>query len=119
MSYGPFARDGFEIAAVFDADPSLIGSEVGGRRIRPMEELDQIVREREIMLGIVSVPKEAAQSIAERLIDAGVLGILNFAPVRLDVADRASVVSVDFSARLEQLAFQVSLGLKGSIDGDD
>ena len=119
MSYGPFARDGFEIAAVFDADSSLIGSEVGGHRIRQMEELDQIVREREIMLGIVSVPKEAAQSIAERLIDAGVLGILNFAPVRLDVGDRASVVSVDFSARLEQLAFQVSLGLKGSIDGDD
>ena len=119
LSYGPFARDGFEIAAVFDADSSLIGSEVGGRRIRRMEELDQIVRDREIVLGIISVPKEAAQATAERLIDAGVLGILNFAPVRLDVADRASVVSVDFSARLEQLAFQVSLGLKGSIDGDD
>ena len=119
MSYGPFAREGFEIAAVFDADPSLIGTAVGGRRIRPLDELDQIVREREIMLGIISVPKEAAQTTAERLIGAGVLGILNFAPVRLEVADQASVVSVDFSARLEQLAFQVSLGLKGSIDGDD
>jgi redox-sensing transcriptional repressor len=119
ISYGPFAREGFEIAAVFDADSSLVGSEAGGHRIRRMDELEQIVRDREIMLGIISVPKEAAQSTAERLIEAGVLGILNFAPVRLEVSDRASVVSVDFSARLEQLAFQVSLGLKGSMDGDD
>lgn len=119
MSYGPFAREGFEIAAVFDADPGLVGTEVVDRRIRPMEDLDRLIRERDILLGIVSVPKEAAQATADLLIAAGVLGILNFAPVRLEVGDRASVVTVDFSARLEQLAFQVSLGLKGSIDGDE
>lgn len=119
MSYGPFAREGFEIAAVFDADPGLVGTEVVDRRIRPMEDLDRLIRERAILLGIVSVPKEAAQATADLLIEAGVLGILNFAPVRLEVGDRASVVTVDFSARLEQLAFQVSLGLKGSIDGDE
>ncbi len=119
MSYGPFAREGFEIAAVFDADPRLVGTEVVKRRIRPMADLDRLVRDRDILLGIVSVPKEAAQVTADLLIDAGVLGILNFAPVRLEVGDRASVVTVDFSARLEQLAFQVSLGLKGSIDVDE
>jgi len=119
MSYGPFAREGFEIAAVFDADPGLVGTEVVKRRIRPMADLDRLVRDRDILLGIVSVPKEAAQVTADLLIDAGVLGILNFAPVRLEVGDRASVVTVDFSARLEQLAFQVSLGLKGSIDVDE
>ena len=84
-----------------------------------MQDLDRLIREREILLGIVSVPKEAAQATADRLIEAGVLGILNFAPVHLEVGDRASVVTVDFSARLEQLAFQVSLGLKGSMDGDE
>lgn len=119
MSYGPFAREGFEIAAVFDADPSLVGREVGGHRIHGMDDLDGVVKEREILLGILSVPREAAQEVAERLIDAGVLGLLNFAPVRLEVGDRASVASVDFSSRLERLAFQVSAGLKGSIDGED
>lgn len=119
MSYGPFAREGFEIAGVFDADPDLVGREVGGHPIRSMDELEAIVKEREILLGIVSVPKEAAQNAADQLIAAGVLGLLNFAPVRLEVGDRASVASVDFSSRLERLAFQVSSGLKGSIDGED
>ena len=119
MSYGPFAREGFEIAAVFDANQAIVGQEVGGHRIRPMEDLASIVKERGILLGIVSVPGEAAQDAADRLIEAGVLGLLNFAPVRLEVGDRASVASVDFSSRLERLAFQVSLGLKGPVDGDD
>ena len=61
---------------------------------------------------------EAAQPVAERLIDAGVLGILNFAPVRLDVHDRVAVVDIDLSLTLEQLAFQASLGLTGSLDED-
>ncbi|MFM1833081.1 MAG: Redox-sensing transcriptional repressor Rex [Planctomycetota bacterium] len=119
MSYGPFAREGFEICAVFDASPEMVGREVGGHRIRPMEDLEMLVRERGILLGIVAVPREAAQEVADRLIEAGVLGLLNFAPTRLDVGDRASVASVDLSSRLERLAFQVSLGLKGSIDAED
>jgi redox-sensing transcriptional repressor len=119
MSYGRFAREGFEICAVFDESPEMIGQEVGGHRIRPMEDLEMLVRERGILLGIVAVPLEAAQAVADRLIDAGVLGLLNFAPTRLEVGDRASVASVDLSSRLERLAFQVSLGLKGSIDGED
>ena len=59
---------------------------------------------------------EAAQAVADQLIAAGVPGILNFAPKRLDVKNAVSVVSVDFSVALEQLAFQVSLGFTGSLD---
>jgi redox-sensing transcriptional repressor len=84
-----------------------------------MDDLEAVVREREILLGIVAVPRDSAQAVADRLIDAGVLGLLNFAPTRLEVGDRASVASVDLSSRLERLAFQVSLGLKGSIDAED
>ena len=119
MSYGPFAREGFEVAAVFDANPEIVGLEVAGHTIRPMEDLEAVVKEQGLRLGIVSVPREAAQEVADRLVDAGVLGLLNFAPVRLEVGDRASVASVDFSSRLERLAFQVSAGLKGPIDGED
>jgi len=119
MSYAPFAREGFEIAAVFDSDPTLVGERVGDHRIRPMKDIEEIVRERNILLGIVSVPGDAAQEVADRLIEAGVLGLLNFAPTRLEVGDRASVASVDFSSRLERLAFQVSAGLKGPIESED
>ena len=119
ISYGPFAREGFQITAVFDADPGLVGKTVDGQEILPMEKLEDVISDRQILLGIVSVPQEAAQAVADRLVDAGVLGLLNFAPTRLDVADRASVASVDFSSRLERLAFQVSLGLKGTIDVEE
>ena len=119
ISYSSFTREGFQIAAVFDADPELVGGMVEGHEILPMERLAEVVSERQILLGIVSVPQDAAQSVADRLVDAGVLGLLNFAPTRLDVADRASVASVDFSSRLERLAFQVSAGLKGTIDVEE
>lgn len=119
ISYSSFTREGFQISAVFDADPELVGGMVEGHEILPMERLAEVVSERQILLGIVSVPQDAAQSVADRLVDAGVLGLLNFAPTRLDVADRASVASVDFSSRLERLAFQVSAGLKGTIDVEE
>ena len=119
ISYGPFAREGFQIAAVFDADENLVGETVEGQTILPMDRLEEVISDRQILLGIVSVPQEAAQDVADRLVEAGVLGLLNFAPTRLDVADRASVASVDFSSRLERLAFQVSVGMKGTIDVEE
>ncbi len=119
MAYHRFRHKGFEIVAAFDDDPKVVGQVVAGLRVQPMGELPKTVREREIEIGIVAVPAGAAQSVTDRLIDAGVMGILNFAPVRLDVHDRVSIISVDFSVSLEQLAFQVSLGLKGSLDEEE
>ena len=116
MAHQRFRRKGFDVVAVFDNDPRVIGQDVGGRRVRPLEDLAQIVADCDVKIGIVTVPADAAQHAADALIEAGVLGILNFAPVRLDVHDAVSVTSVDFSVALEQLAFQVSLGLTGSLD---
>lgn len=118
MAYGRFRRKGFDIVAVFDGDPEVVGTEIAGHKVRPMDDLPGLIREREIRIGIVAVPAAAAQAVADELITAGVRGILNFAPVRLDVHDKVAVVSVDFFIALEQLAFQVSLGLTGSLDED-
>lgn len=114
--YGRFQRKGFHIVAIFDADPTVIGTNVAGHRVRPMGDLPKLVKQRQIKLAIIAVPAEAAQTVADQLIVAGVVGILNFAPVRLDVHDAVSVGDVDLSVALEQLAFQASLGLKGSLD---
>lgn len=116
MAYQRFRRKGFDVVAVFDSDPKVIGQFISNHHVRPMSDLPKLVRERSIKIGVVAVPAASAQAVAEELIAAGVMGILNFAPIRLDVHDRVSVVSVDFSVALEQLAFQVSLGLTGSLD---
>jgi redox-sensing transcriptional repressor len=116
MAYPRFRPKGFEIVAVFDHDEKVIGRTIVGHEVRPMKDLPHLVRQRDIKLGILAVPKTGAQDAADALIEAGVIGILNFAPVRLNVRDAASVVSVDFSVSLEQLAFQASLGLTGSLE---
>ena len=116
MAYDRFRRKGFDVVAVFDSSPEVIGSVIAGHEVRALGDLDRLVKDRQIKLGIVAVPAPAAQQVCDQLIDAGVLGILNFAPVRLEGRDRVSIVSVDLSVSLEQLAFQVSLGLTGSLD---
>jgi redox-sensing transcriptional repressor len=110
MSYGRFGRTGFAMVAVFDDDASVVGSSVAGHVVRPVSDLPRVVRDRDVKIGVIAVPAEAAQSVADALIRTGVQGILNFAPVRLDAQDRVSIVSVHLSVALEQLAFQISLG---------
>ena len=119
MAYQRFRQKGFQIVAVFDANPAVIGQVISGHHVRPMNDLPTLVAERDIKIGILAVPAETAQEVANALIDAGVMGILNFAPIRLDVRDAVGITSVDFSVALEQLAFQVSLGMTGSLDEQD
>jgi len=116
MPYARFRRKGFDIVAVFDRDPEVVGTVIAGHKVRPMSDLPALVRERNILIGIIAVPAEGAQEVADELVAAGVKGILNFAPVRLELNDQVSIASVDFLLSLEQLAFQVSLGLTGSLE---
>ena len=118
LSYDHFTMGDFHIAAVFDSNDRAIGREYGGREIQPMDRMGELVQHHEIMLGIIAVPAPAAQVVADHMIEAGITGILNFAPRRLEVGDDVSITSVDFTLALEQLAFQVSLGLSGSLDDD-
>jgi redox-sensing transcriptional repressor len=105
-----FNRKGFRIVAVFDTDRAKIGQAVPsleGVRIQPIAEIGTAVRDKDIRLAIIAVPAEAAQDIADRLLAAGIRGLLNFAPVSLDVRSAVAVSSVDLAVQLEQLSFQV------------
>jgi len=105
-----FARKGFRIVGIFDTDPRKIGQPVHSLDDLVIESIDRlaaVVRERSARLAIVAVPAEAAQDIADRLTAAGIKGLLNFAPVSLDVKSRVAVSSVDLAVQLEQLSFQV------------
>jgi redox-sensing transcriptional repressor len=119
VSYDRFRREGFEMVAVFDGNPALAGSDVGGMKVRPMADLSAVVAAERINLGIVAVPRDAAQQVADALVAAGVRGILNFAPRRIEVREGIGIVSVDFTVALEQLAFQVAFGRDGADPMDE
>jgi redox-sensing transcriptional repressor len=110
LRYRGFQQRGFRIVALFDADPSKVGLEVDGLTIYSMGEIPSVVPTTGADLGLITVPSEAAQSVADALVAAGVKGILNFAPITLRLPRRVSLVSVDLTVQLEQLAFLVQFG---------
>ena len=103
-----FRERGFRIVALFDTDPRKEGLTAGGLKVRPMWDLERAVRELGITIGIVAVPPRSGQRVADQLVAAGVRGILNFAPVRLQVPDAIEVRSLDFAVELQKLAFLVA-----------
>jgi redox-sensing transcriptional repressor len=107
IRYRGFRKQGFEIAAVFDADPKLEGKSIAGIPVRPVRDLSKVVRELAIKIAILAVPAEAAADAAKKCVDAGVRGILNFAPVRLALPESVVVHPVDLALQLEQLAFRM------------
>lgn len=102
MAYRGFAAQGFDIVAVYDADPQRVGASAGGVDVRPVSELSAADA---IDIGVIATPVRAAQDVADALVAAGVRGILNFAPTVISVPERVRVEAVDFLAGLKRLAF--------------
>src|SRR5690242_4835247 len=86
-----FADHGFQMVAIFDADPDKIGSDVGGQTVRPIENLEQIVKDEDIVVGVLAVPGRAAQEIADELVAAGVKIIFNYSEALLQVPPEVTV----------------------------
>ena len=107
VGYRGFRRQGFHIVAIFDVDQAKIGQTIEGIRVQHLNKLHRAVADRTIAMGIVAVPAEAAQGVADELVRAGVKGILNFAPVPLSVPAGVKLISVDLAIQLESLAYQV------------
>ena len=107
MAYRGFASKGFQLAAVFDNDPSKVGKKQGAFPVQPLSELEPTIRAHNIKLAMIAVPADVAQDVADQLIDAGIRGLLNFAPVSLTVPAQIAINSVDLAVQLEQLSFQV------------
>lgn len=104
-SYKGFSERGFRITALFDVDDEVVGSEVGGIKVRHLDELKEAVTEDGICIGIIATPPMAAQEVAEHFVDAGVKSILNFAPAVVNVAPDVNVRKVDLSIELQILSF--------------
>lgn len=104
-SYKGFGERGFSIQALFDIDDSTIGEEVAGMTVRHVDELKEVAAEQDVSIGIIATPPGAAQETAERLVDAGVKSILNFAPAHVNVPPNVTVRKVDLSIELQILSF--------------
>jgi redox-sensing transcriptional repressor len=103
--YAGFANRGFRISALIDADPARVGERINGLEVRHIDELDSIVSELGIAIAVIATPVHAAQSVADRLVAAGVTSILNFAPCVLTVPDGVDVRKVDLAVELQILSF--------------
>ena len=80
-----FADHGFNVVAVFDADPKKAGTKVGGQSVRPIEDADRVIAEEDVLVAVLAVPGEAAQRLADELVAAGVRIIFNYSESLLDV----------------------------------
>lgn len=108
LGYKGFTQRGFRIVAAFDLDPATAGTDIDHVHVYPLESLSEVARDHRMRLGIIAVPATGAQAVADRLVAAGVEGILNFAPVTIAVPESVSIVGVDLAIELEQLAFSVA-----------
>jgi redox-sensing transcriptional repressor len=104
-NYGGFSQRGFRIAALFDADPVRVGQHINGLDIVHVDDMDRVIKEEEITIGIVAVPARNAQEVADRMVAAGITSILNFAPTVLQVPRHISLRKVDLSIELQILSF--------------
>jgi redox-sensing transcriptional repressor len=109
LAYPRFAEEGFELVAVFDRATGVVGRKLAGLTVQPMSAMADTVRRTGAELGIVAVPPSESQQVAERLVAAGIRGVLNFAPRPLKLPPQVAEVAVDFTETLERLAFEVSM----------
>ena len=111
FEYPDFKKRGYDCVAVVDSEPEKIGEKWGERVIRPAEELESLIKELRATLVILAVPASAAQLVAECSVNAGVRGILNFAPVQIQVPEDIPVENVNLVMELEALSFQITRAL--------
>jgi redox-sensing transcriptional repressor len=114
-----FNSDSFTVVAGFDSDPAKIGTAVGAVRVHPLSSLVEVARAASAEMAILTVPAEAAQAAFDAVARAGVLAVLNFAPVSLPSLPGCRVKNVDLRIQLEELVFFLSpergaTGLSGS-----
>jgi redox-sensing transcriptional repressor len=103
--YQGLSQRGFDVVAIYDVDPERIGGRVGQLEVSAAQRIEIDCRRGLFDMAILAVPASAAQSMADRLVSAGVSSILNFAPVRVSVPEEVPVRQVDLSTELQILSY--------------
>jgi redox-sensing transcriptional repressor len=108
VHYKGFSDRGFRIAYVFDNSPEKVGKKVGEFSIRPMSEMQGIVRDRNVKIAMIAVPAEKAHEVANQLIEAGIRAILNYAPINLNVPSNVHVQYIDPVLHMQRMTYYLT-----------
>ena len=107
-NYVNFAPLGFSVVALFDNNEEIIGTQINGIEVQNTTALKRTIKSRKIDIGVISVPDYAAQKVADSLVAAGIKGIWNFAPTKLNVPPTIPLVNEDLSISLSALSYHMS-----------
>jgi len=108
LSYPGFTPDGFHLVAAVDNNPGLVGQNVDGLVVRPVEELNQVVKEYGISIAVVAVPGVDTQGVIDRLVECGVRAILNYAPTTPQVPPDVNIRNIDPVLSLQSMTFYLA-----------
>lgn len=106
-NYMNFEKRGFYVRGIFDCKEDIIGNKVRDMTIMHTDDLEKFIKENDIDIAVLTLPKQGATDIAKRLVDSNITGIWNFAHVDLDVPDNVSVENVHLSDSLMKLSFKI------------
>jgi redox-sensing transcriptional repressor len=107
LRYHAFGNAGFILKGIFDNNPNLIGETIDGVEIQHTKDMLSFIREQHVDIAILAVPKEAANEVSEDLANAGIRGILNFAPLDLEVEKRVRVENIHIIDKMLALSFMM------------
>lgn len=107
-NYKTFGRLGFRTVGLFDVDHRLIGQNVGGVAVTSTTEMQEVIRREGIQIGIITTPASVAQQVADQMVEAGIMGIFSFAPLRLNVPDHVFVFREDLSIGLSRISYYLT-----------
>jgi len=106
--YQGFSDRGFQVVMVFDNDPNKVGLEIGPFQIQSTDLMSQVIREKNIQVALLAVPADQAQEAANRLIEAGIKAILNYAPITLTVPKYVYVQNTDPVTHLQRMSYYLN-----------
>jgi len=112
--YGGFGPQGFEIVAAFDANPGVVGREIGGVSVKQIDEMEQFLRTTRVDIGIVAVPAADAQKVVDKLVALGVRAILNYAPITAHVPRDVTIRHIDPVLAMQSMTFYIKRAEPGA-----
>lgn len=105
IGYEGFTPQGFRIVETFDSDPGWVGKQINGLTVRSTDDLERVLAENPVDIGIVAVPAETAQDVIDRLVNCGVTAILNYAPVAAHVPPSVNIKRIDPVLALQGMTY--------------
>jgi len=115
-NYQNLDLQGFPVRGIFDTNPKLIGLEIRGQPVQDMDDLEAVIAREKIKIAILTVPAGQAQAVSDRLVEAGIVGIFNFAPTDLKVPDTVAVRNERLAVGIMSLSFKVKCILEGQAE---